>query len=221
MKNVSSYFLLGLVLVACTTSQQPSEQATVSVAPSAPTLLQPMDCKSVSLPTPNPVEEVTCVQTDTSFCAFFPNGKPFYCATKDGKRVHRLNKWGSSLTVSHFDEKGQQLDELYYAYGKMTRGADYDNQARVLTRFWWDEDGQIRVYRYDFNGRVLDKYYFRKGQQYVRYPNGNDMGEMNGPWQLQGQTIFTDNRAFYVLPDNLQPAPDTCALFTPLCEKKI
>ena len=206
-----------LFLVACSASKPRVEQVSPTAALST---VQQMDCKSVSLPTPNPVEEVTCVQTDNAFCAFFPNGKPFYCATKDGKLVHRLNKWGSSLTISEFDENGKQLDELYYAYGKMTRGADYNNEAQVLTRFWWDENGQIRVYRYNFNGRVLDKYYFREGQQYVRYPDGNDMGEMNGPWQLQGQTIFTDGSAFYVLPDNKQPAPDTCALFAPLCEQK-
>ena len=127
----------------------------------------------------------------------FPNGKPFYCSTKDGKLIHRLNKWGSSLTVSQFDKSGNQLSERYYAYGKLTRGADWDTASSVFTRFWWDENGQIRVYQYDFNGKVLDKYYFREGNKYIRYPLGNDMGEIDGPWKLEGQTIFIEGKEFY------------------------
>ena len=91
-----------LLLVACGTPRAGQVSSAVTQT------VQQMDCKTVSLPTPNPVEEVTCVQTDTAYCAFFPNGKPFYCATKDGQLVHRLNKWGSSLTVSHFDENGKR-----------------------------------------------------------------------------------------------------------------
>lgn len=214
MKRISPFICLFLC-TACTqvpVSQLPSTQTTS---------VQAFDCKEKNFPTPNPAEEITCRQTQQAYCAFFPNGKPFYCAGKDGKLVHHLNKWGSSLTVSTYDDSGRQTTERYYAYGKMTRGADYDHQAQVLTRFWWDEDGQIRLYRYNFNGRVLDKYYFRAGKQYVRYPDGNDMGETNGPWTLRGNTLVLDGKDFYTLPDNTSPPADTCRLFTPLCETKI
>lgn len=214
MKYIYGCFPL-LFLVACSAPEPRAEQV-----PAAVQTVQQMDCKTVSLPAPNPVEEVSCMQTGDAYCAFFPNGRPFYCATKDGQLVHRLNKWGSSLTVSRFDTNGKQLDERYYAYGQLTRGADYNNATQVLTRFWWDENGQIRLYRYHFNGRVLDKYYFRAGHSYVRYPDGNDMGEINGPWELKGLTLFTDGKELYTLPDNTLPAPDTCATFAPLCAQK-
>ena len=214
MKRIIPFVFL-LLCVACTqvSSSQPVPVQTATV--------QTFDCNERTFPTPNPVEEITCRQTDQTYCAFFPNGKPFYCGNKDGKLVHQLNKWGSSLTISQFDKNGQQISERYYAYGKLTRGADWDNANNVLTRFWWDENGQIRLYRYNFSGRVLDKYYFREGKEYVRYPDGNDMGEINGPWALRGNTLVLDGKDFYTLPDHTQPPADTCRLFTPLCEPKI
>jgi len=207
-----NFSLLALFLFSCA---QPQAQTSSS------STVEPLDCATVDLPEPNPAETIACVQTQTSFCGFFPNGKPFYCAAKNGTLTYRSNKWGSSLTVSTFDTNGQQLSERYYAYGKLTRGADYNVTARTVTRFWWDEDGQIRLYRYDFNNRVLDKYYFREGKEYVRYPDGNDMGEINGPWKMENLTLYIDHHPFYTLPDPAQPAPDMCSTFEPLCEQKI
>lgn len=174
-------------------------------------------CETIALPSTDAQETLTCLHASGSFCAFFSNGRPYYCQTADGKISHRLNKWGSSLTITQADDDDRPQTENYYANGKLARVTAYDYINHVKSVLYLDE-AQTRLYQYSMpNGRVLDKYYFRPGQPYVHYPDGNDMGEINGPWEEKDGQIFLDGKPFWPLPQNTA-VPDTCETFKGACD---
>lgn len=164
---------------------------------------QKVSCESLSLPASSE-PNISCQQNSDGFCAHFENGKMFYCQTADGTRTYQSNKWASSLTFTHRDAKGRPLMLYYYAYGKLARTEEHDYAAGVVTRVWYDP-AQIRLTRTAPDGRVLDKYYFTEGKPYVRYPGGNDMGEINGEWRLEGDHLLTDGKLLYTLSRPPQP----------------
>lgn len=183
-------------------------------APETPVWRQ-ADCASFSLPAQTQ-GTLFCRESDSAFCAFFEkNGQMFYCQTKDGALTHKSNIWGSSLTVTRADPEGRPLAERYYAEGVLTRAADFDYAQNKVSRFWWDEN-QIRFYQEDGGGKTLNKFYFRPGKPYIQYPNGNDMGERNGAWELKDNRIFTDGALLCTLPARTPP-PDSCAVFAGSC----
>lgn len=128
----------------------------------------------------------------------------FYCQTTDGTRAYQSNKWASSLTFTRRDAQGRTQNLYYYAYGKLARTEEYDYAGGVVTRVWYNPS-QIRLTRTALDGRVLDKYYFTEGKPYVRYPGGNDMGEINGEWRLEGNQLITDGQQLYTLTRPTQP----------------
>lgn len=162
------------------------------VAQSAQT---PADCPKNP---PGTYTDLTCRQTEDGFCAFFANGKPFFC--QEGDVSYRTNTWGSALTVTRRSQNEQLLSERYYADGQLARAKDLDPQSHTLTTVWF-EPAQIRLTQTAPNGRVLDKFYFRPGKPFVRYPQGNDMGETNGTWSMDARNrLFLDGVYFYTLP---------------------
>lgn len=168
-----------------------------------PDAAQQVSCDDLSLPASSE-PNISCRQNSDGFCAHFENGKMFYCQTADGARTYQSNKWASSLTFTHRDAKGRLLMLYYYAYGKLARTEEYDYAAGVVTRVWYDP-AQIRLTRTAPDGRVLDKYYFTEGKPYVRYPGGNDMGEINGEWRLEGNRLLADGKLLYTL--SILPQP--------------
>lgn len=162
------------------------------VAQSAQT---PADCPKNL---PGTYTDLTCRQTEDGFCAFFANGKPFFCQA--GPVSYRTNTWGSALTVTRRAQDKQLLSERYYADGRLARAQELDPQSHTLTTVWF-ESAQIRLTQTAPNGRVLDKFYFRPGKPFVRYPQGNDMGETNGTWSVDARNrLFLDGVYFYTLP---------------------
>lgn len=186
-------------------------------APSKPTARDVWtedSCKEAGLPAGSP-PNLTCRRGEAGFCAFFENGAPYFCQTKDGKTSYRLNKWGSSVTVTQKTPNGMILTERYYADGKLARATDYDNE-RNRTTLQFDSGNALRLTKKDKNGKVLDTYYFFPKKAYVHYPNGNDMGETNGPWMVQNGLLFIDGKPFYKLPEQ-KLAPDVCMIFNGYC----
>lgn len=178
------------------------------------------DCSELSLPE-NDFENLSCKKSgEDSYCAFFENGRFFYCENADetGRVSYTLNKWGSSLTQKNENAESLPLREAYYAYGKPARFTQYDYKAGLLYKVWL-EGSQIRLYIYGLNGEVKDKFYFRADKPYVRYPGGNDMGEVNGEWSIKDGDIFIDGDFLYTLPKE-DSAPDLCSVFKGVCPEE-
>ena len=98
------------------------------VAQSAQT---PADCPKNL---PGTYTDLTCRQTADGFCAFFANGKPFFC--QEGPVSYRTNTWGSALTVTRRAQDKQLLSERYYADGQLARAQELDPQtAACWTNF--------------------------------------------------------------------------------------
>lgn len=177
-------------------------------------------CSEFTLPK-NDFKNLSCKKVNKNlFCAFFENGRPFYCSGRGGMFSHRLNQWGSSLTVEVKDFENRPFLIYYYANGKLARfeGIDYyENQGK--DKIWFDEN-QIRVYQYDLNDKVEEKYYFPFNKPYIHYPGGNDMAEVNGEWELSEYgEILKDNKYFLTLPEqSVHTAPDTCKVFAGACQ---
>lgn len=172
-------------------------------------------CENAVLPPDSP-QNLTCRWGEKGFCAFFQNGRPYFCRTNNAQMRYQLNQWGSSVTVTRKTPLGQPLFERYYANGKLSRATDYDEKNNLVTTVWFDGNSSFRLTQTDNNGKVLDKYYFTAGKPYVRYPGGNDMGEINGPWELKNEQIFTDGKPLYTLPGP-KLAPDVCMIFNGYC----
>lgn len=165
-------------------------------------------------------EGMTCVQSSTARCILFPDGNPYLCQFLDSPRfTHKLNQWGSSLTVTDYDTDNRPLTENYYADGKLESMTDYDYKNNIKSVLYLDSN-QTRLYQYLLpDGRVLNKFYFRPGKPYVHYPDGNDMAEINGPWEEKDGQIFLDGRSFWPLPQSTA-APDTCEVFKGACAQE-
>lgn len=172
---------------------------------------QDVPCDPTRLPDQN-ANDLSCKESDLGFCAFFENGRPYFCQTKDAKTEYLLNKWASSITVTH---RGPVEKTFYYADGKLARYTEKNDNKRLITQLWLSTP--LRVTKTDLNGKVLDKYYFTPNKPYVYYPGGNDMGEQNGPWEEKDGQIWMDGQPLLTLPDN-SPAPDVCALFPGACK---
>lgn len=172
-------------------------------------------CETAALPAGNP-PNLTCRKGAKGFCAFFENGAPYFCKTKDGKKSYLLNKWGSSITVTQKTANGQTVSEQYYANGEFSRATDYDLSTGSHITIWLDKGNSFRLTRTDKSGKILDKYYFTAGKPYVRYQGGNDMGEINGHWELKNGLIFADGKPFYAIAAP-KLAPDVCQIFNGYC----
>lgn len=157
---------------------------------------------------------LSCRRGEAGFCAFFDNGRPYFCRTEDGLTEYILNKWSSSLTVLRKTPKGEPLFEHDYANGKLTRAKKYEGKNLVTTI--WFNGGSLRLTQTNAAGKVLNKYYFYPGRSYIHYPDGNDMGEQNGEWEQKDGRIFMDGKPFFTLPA-AHTAPDVCALFPGAC----
>lgn len=200
--------------------QQPAQPLSVQTAPAQdePHALpeqnkwKSIPCKD-RLPAGLTPEGLSCMESELGFCARFDNGRPYFCQTRDGRMQYMLNKWGSALTVK---ENGPVAKTFYYANGKLTRYSEKNPNTRTLTQVWLS-NGPLRMTRTNFNGNVLDKYYFTPDKPYVRYPAGNDMGEQNGPWEEKDGQIWTDGHPLFTLPPDT-PAPDVCRLFPDVCK---
>ena len=179
------------------------------------------DCSKLNLPE-NKFEGLYCKENTaaSSYCAFFENGRFFYCEKKDnsGCVSYVLNRWGSSLTQNEENAEGLPLKEAYYAYGKLARFTEYDYKAGLVYKVWLDAS-QTRLNISGVKGNIIDKFYFREGKPYVRYPGGNDMGEANGEWTLKDGKIFTDGVFLYSLPKE-DSAPDLCSVFKGVCAEE-
>ncbi len=179
------------------------------------------ECSKLNLPG-NKFEGLYCKKNtaDSSYCSFFENGRFFYCEKKDnsGRVSYILNRWGSSLTQNDDNAEGQPLKEAYYAYGKLARFTEYDYKAGLVYKVWLDSS-QTRLNIADVKGNIIDKFYFRDGKPYVRYPGGNDMGEVNGEWNLKDGKIFIDGVFLYSLPKEVS-APDLCSVFKGVCPEE-
>lgn len=158
---------------------------------------QDLPCSALSLPATKETA-FSCHKNSDGICAHFENGKMFYCITSDGTRSYQSNKWASALTSVFKDKQGRILNLYYYAYGKLARTEEYDYSSGVITRVWYN-DAPIRLTRTELGGRVLDKYYFTKDRPYVRYPDGNDMAEINGEWELREDILLTDGQPLHTL----------------------
>lgn len=171
------------------------------------------DCNALTIP-PQNFGPLTCRQSQQAWCAFFENGRPYYCQNTEGTLVYLANKWASSQTLRHLDANGKLILENYYANGQLSR--TQETNSGVTTQLWWDS-AQLRLTQTDAQtGRTLNKFYFRQAAPFVQYPGGNDMGEINGEWELKDGKIFLDGAYFYTLPPQT-PAPDVCALFSGVC----
>lgn len=173
-------------------------------------------CDKAVLPPGSP-QDLTCRWGEAGFCAFFKNGNPYFCRTKNAQTRYKLNEWGSSVTVMQKTPLGQPLAERYYADGKLARATDYDGKNNLVTQIWFDGGDSFRLTQTDNTGRILGKYYFTAGKPYVHYPDGNDMGETNGSWELKNGRILMDGHPFYTLPE-ITPAPAICQIFAGACE---
>lgn len=179
-----------------------------------PPVWQEIDCAQLSLPKKTE-EPLVCRKSQYDVCAFFKNGRPFFCQNEKGTLMYAANQWGSSQLIVHFDPDGTLLDENYYENG--TLKSSKENTSGVISQIWWGPN--LRLYQTDARtGRVLNKFYFNQGKPYVHYPDGNDMGERNGPWELKDGQIFMDGKPFYTLPKKT-PLPDYCRLFAGACGK--
>ncbi len=197
-------------------AQQTAQEASFLSAEAQPPLLwQNTDCAALPIPTQTQ-GTLTCRKTNKAFCALFEkNGQVFYCQTTDGTLSHQSNIWGSSLTVTRYDQTGRMLQQRYYAYGQLARAADFDYMQNNVWRFWW-EDNQIRLTQQDVYGKIRNKFYFPFGKPYIHYPDGNDMGERNGVWEIKDGYIFIDGALLCPLPPRT-PAPDSCTVFAGVC----
>ncbi len=176
-------------------------------------------CSEFALPM-NDFKGLSCKKADENlFCAFFENGRPFYCSAGGGHLAYQLNQWGSSLTVTAKDFESRPFLLYYYANGKLARfeGADYyEGQEKAKV---WFEENQIRVYIYDLKDKIKDKYYFPYNKPYIHYPGGNDMAEVNGEWEISSGSIFKDNKHLLRLPSKSEHTPpDTCEVFAGACQ---
>ncbi len=173
---------------------------------------QNVPCEARRLPNQNP-DRLTCRESEHGFCAFFENGRPYFCQTQDGKTQYTLNQWGSSVTVK---QTAPAEKTFYYADGKLTRYTQTNPAGSVITQLKWNGN-TLQMTQTSPQGAVLHKYYFTTGKPYVHYPQGNDMGEENGPWEEKYGQIWTDGRPLLTLP-NKSPAPDICAVFPGACQ---
>lgn len=158
---------------------------------------------------------LSCRESSSGICAFFENKRPFLCRTPDGQTEYRLNQWGSSVTVRHKTQSGEPVFEHYYADGKLARAAEYDAPGNRVTTVWFSGDS-LRMTQTNSAGRVLHKYYFDPGKPYIHYPDGNDMGETNGPWEEKDGYVWTDGQPLFPLPQK-DAAPDVCRIFSGAC----
>lgn len=177
-----------------------------------PPVWQEVEC--TRLPLSQKTEEpLVCRQSQYDWCAFFKNGRPFFCQNNQGTLRYAANKWGSSQMVVQFDQEGILQNESYYENGRLT--SSKENSSGVISQIWWEPN--LRLYQTDARtGRVLNKFYFNEAKPYVHYPDGNDMGERNGPWEIKDRQIFMDGKPFYTLPEKT-PLPDYCAMFQGVC----
>jgi len=196
-----------------TARPEPQRESVPEPAPEFPRW-ENVPCDPAQLPQIN-ANGLSCKKGDAGFCAFFDSGRPAFCRTKDGLTEYALNKWGSSVTVLHKTEKNEPLLARYYADGKLARAAQHDEANHTVTTVWFSGDS-LRMTQTDFSGKVLHKYYFYPGRPYVHYPDGNDMGETNGPWEEKDGQIFTDGRPLFTLPERTA-APDVCGIFSGAC----
>lgn len=196
-----------------TAQPEPQPQTQPQPAPELPRW-ENVPCTPAQLPGIN-TNGLSCKKGDAGFCAFFDNGRPAFCRTKDGLTEYALNKWGSSVTVLHKTEKNEPLLARYYADGKLARAIQHDEANDTVTTVWFNNDS-LRMTQTDFSGKVLHKYYFYPGKPYIHYPDGNDMGETNGPWEEKDGQIFTDGRPLFTLPERTA-APDVCGIFSGAC----
>ncbi len=198
--------------------QRRLERSAADVKPAVqepPAPWQEEPCDKAILPADAP-QDLTCRWGEAGFCAFFKNGRPYFCRTKNAQTRYRLNEWGSFITVTQKTPLGLPLLEIYYADGRPKRATEYDGENNLVTQIWFDGGDSFRLTQTDNTGRVLGKYYFIPGKPYVHYPDGNDMGEINGPWELRDGRILMDGQPFYTLPE-IKPAPDVCQLFAGAC----
>lgn len=193
-----------------------TDEATAKETVSAKPAWQDTPCQPLPLPE-HTHQGLLCKTNQTSFCAIFPNGKPFFCqeTTAQGKTTYQSNQWGSSATVSHYQPDGKILSLYYFAYGELKREEEHNYPQNLITRIWWDEH-QTRLYQSNTQGRTLNKFYFRPNQPFIQYPDGNDMGEINGTWHREGNRFFIDGQFLYELPQRMT-APDICRIFDGAC----
>ena len=175
------------------------------------------DCASLPLPETEQGITLTCRTSAAAFCAFFENGRPFYCRLTNGSLELQSNRWGSSLTLTRYDNALRPLFQRYYANGTLGRSVDFNYTKNQVTRVWMDKD-QIRLYQENTSGKILNKFYFRPGKPYIQYPQGNDMGEKNGPWEEKDGRIYIDGVFLYTLPAS-RTQPDFCTLFAGVCRQ--
>ncbi len=175
------------------------------------------DCASLPLPKTEQGITLTCHTSAAAFCAFFENGRPFYCRLTNGSLELQSNRWGSSLTLTRYDNALRPLFQRYYANGTLGRSVDFNYTKNQVTRVWMDKD-QIRLYQENTSGKILNKFYFRPGKPYIQYPQGNDMGERNGPWEEKDGRIYIDGVFLYTLPAS-RTQPDFCTLFAGVCRQ--
>ena len=175
-----------------------------------------VSCEELTLPQ-NQHPNLTCKIKQGAFCSFFENGHPYYGEkqTETGKTAYLTNKWGSSVTVTVYDKADRPLTERYYAYGEMKRAANFEYEKNLISRIWWDEN-QIRLYQTNTAGRTLNKFYFSPKGTFIQYPDGNDMGEITGNWQREGNKIYLEGNFLYELPTQ-NTAPDLCQVFDGAC----
>jgi len=175
-------------------------------------------CNETILPQHN-YQGIFCKTKGFAQCAFFPNGLPFFCQelTDEGKTTYATNPWGSSITRTQYGADGKILSLFYFAYNVLRREEEYNYEKDLITRIWW-ENQQIRLTQTNTKGRTLNKYYFQLNGKYILYPDGNDMGEINGEWQQIGNKFFIDGKFLYELQPRIS-MPDICLIFKGACEK--
>ena len=217
MKNKLFLLLFFICFTAACAYEKPGGSLSVSPKPQ----WLDAECSELNLPENN-FDGLYCKRNaeDNSYCAFFENGRFFYCEKRDsaGRVTYLLNRWGSSLTQNDENAEGLPLKEVYYAYGKLARFTEYDYKAGLVYKVWL-EAAQTRLNISGIKGNIIDKFYFREGKPYVRYPGGNDMGETNGEWNIEDGRIFVDGVFLYALPKE-DSAPDLCNVFKGICPEE-
>lgn len=175
-------------------------------------------CDETILPQHN-YQGIFCKTKGLAQCAFFPNGLPFFCQelTDEGKTAYATNPWGSSVMRTTYRPDGKILSLFYFANNILRREEHYDYDKNLVMHIWW-MDQQIELHQMDTKGRTLNKFYFTPDKPYVQYPDGNDMGEINGEWQQIGNKFFIDGKFLYELPERIS-VPNICMIFDGACEK--
>lgn len=173
-------------------------------------------CEEMTLPE-NTHQGLVCKKRDNAQCAIFQNGLPFFCQvdSADGKKTYQSNQWGASVTYTQYQPDGKIASLFYFAHGQLKREEEHNYAQNLISRIWFD-DHQTRLYQSNTQGRTLNKFYFRPEQPYIQYPDGNDMGEINGTWQREGDKFFIDGQFLYQLQPRIS-LPDICAIFDGAC----